>query len=247
MELVGTALPDIRTIDTVERSEDRHRYLVVEYENGARVPSWLVSDGSLRLMALTILAYVDKPDGVLLIEEPENGIHPKAIETAMQSPGSVYDSQVLTATHSPVALNMLEAREILCFAKDASGATDIVSGDEHPKLRERRRDKPDLGALFASGILSGRSASLGEGSDHSGGGQDHGAGTSVRAAASRGNGHSPRDGRLSHSPGARWRRAYGRGGAASTRAQGVRSRDARARPGRLRCIRDSVGAGGGIE
>ena len=41
----------------------------------------------------------------------------------------MYDSQVLVATHSPVALGMLEPEQVLCFAKDETGATDIVSGD----------------------------------------------------------------------------------------------------------------------
>ena len=91
---------------------------------------------------------------MFLIEEPENGIHPRAIETVLQSLGSMYQSQVLVATHSPVALNMLEPSKVLCFAKDTNGATDIISGDEHPALRDWKRGEPDLGVLFASGILS---------------------------------------------------------------------------------------------
>jgi predicted ATPase len=151
---VRTALEDIKDIDTVELPDNKHRYLVIEYKNGARVPSWLASDGTLRLLTLTIPAYLPDLEGVFLIEEPENGIHPRAIEPVLQSLSSVYRSQVLVATHSPVALNMLEPRDILCFAKDASGATDIVSGDKHPALRDWKKGEPDLGVLFASGILS---------------------------------------------------------------------------------------------
>jgi predicted ATPase len=154
LDHVRTALEDIRNIDTVERPEDKHRYLVVEYANGAKVPSWLVSDGTLRLLTLTIPAYLPDLEGVFLIEEPENGIHPRAIETVLQSLSSMYQSQVLVATHSPVALNMLEPRDVLCFAKDEEGATDIVSGDRHPALRDWKKGEPDLGLLFASGILS---------------------------------------------------------------------------------------------
>ena len=154
LEHVRTSLEDIVSIDTVIRDEDRHRYLIVEYANGARVPSWLVSDGSLRLLALTILAYLDDADDVYLIEEPENGINPSAIETVVESLSSLYDSQVLTATHSPVALNMLEPKDVLCVARDSLGATDVVAGTEHPALRDWRAGEPDLGTLFASGILS---------------------------------------------------------------------------------------------
>lgn len=149
---VQTALPDLRAIRTVERSEDRHRYLVLEYENGLRVPSWLVSDGTLRLLALTLLAYLPDTDGIFLIEEPENGIHPRAVETVFQSLSSVYNAQVLVATHSPVVLSIAKLDQVLCFAKSAEGATDIVRGPEHPQLRQWKGDT-DLGTLFASGVL----------------------------------------------------------------------------------------------
>ena len=154
LDHVRTALEDIKDIGTFERPEDKHRYLIIEYMNGAKVPSWLVSDGTLRLLTLTIPAYLPDLEGTFLIEEPENGIHPRAIETVLQSLSSIYRSQVLVATHSPVALNMLEPRDVLCFAKDADGATDIVSGDRHPALRDWKKGEPDLGVLFASGILS---------------------------------------------------------------------------------------------
>jgi predicted ATPase len=151
---VRTALEDIRDITTIERPEDRHRYLVIEYSSGACVPSWLVSDGTLRLLALTIPAYLDDLSGTFLIEEPENGIHPRAIETVLQSLSSMYGSQVILATHSPVALNMLKPADVLCFAKNDSGASDIESGDRHPALREWKEGDPDFGTLFAAGILS---------------------------------------------------------------------------------------------
>ena len=151
---VATALPDIESIRTVLRGDDNHRYLMVGYRGGLEVPSWMVSDGTLRLLALTLLAYLPEFTGIYLIEEPENGIHPRAIETVVQSLSSLYAGQVLLATHSAIALNMVEPRDVLCFAKDASGATDIVSGDEHPALRDWKRGEPDLGVLFASGILS---------------------------------------------------------------------------------------------
>ena len=144
LEHVRTALEDVADIDTVEREEDRHRYLVIRYSNGAEVPSWLASDGTLRLLALTIPAYLNDLDDVFLIEEPENGIHPRAIETVIQS----------LSSHSPVALNLLDAAQVLCFAKDETGATDIVAGNRHPALQEWRRGHPDLGVMFASGILS---------------------------------------------------------------------------------------------
>lgn len=125
---------------------------MLQYRGGLEVPSWMTSDGTLRMMALTLLAYLPGLDGVYLIEEPENGIHPRAVETVVRSLSHVYDAQVLLATHSPLILGLVEPSQLLCFAKDDEGATDIVRGDEHPMLREWERST-DLGLLFAAGVL----------------------------------------------------------------------------------------------
>ncbi len=147
-----TALPDIVDIEVIERADDKHKYIKVDYGNGIKVPSWLISDGTLRLLALTLLAYLPDFKGIYLIEEPENGIHPKAVETLYQSLSSVYDAQILIATHSPVFLSIAETKDILCFAKTEAGTTDIVRGDEHPKLKDWKGDL-NISILFASGVL----------------------------------------------------------------------------------------------
>lgn len=147
-----TALPDIETIDTRERQDDKHRYLRVHYANDIVVPSWLVSDGTLRLLALTLPAYLQDFKGVYLIEEPENGIHPKAIESVYQSLSSVYNAQILMASHSTVFLSLIHLNDILCFAKTKDGITDIVKGINHPFLKDWQ-GKVNLSELFAGGIL----------------------------------------------------------------------------------------------
>ncbi len=145
-----TALPELKDIRTVEREDDRRRYLMLEYAGGLKVPSWMASDGTLRLMALSIIAYRPNFSGIYLIEEPENGIHPRAVDTMFQSLSSVYDAQILVATHSPVVLSLVEPANVLCFAKTAQGAVDIVTGDTHPALRDWKGEA-NLGVLFAGG------------------------------------------------------------------------------------------------
>jgi len=147
-----TALPDLVNVRTVEREEDRSRYLKLKYSNGLEIPSWMTSDGTLRLLALTLPAFIDDFKGILLIEEPENGIHPRAIETIFQALSGVTNAQVLVATHSPIILNIAEPKQILCFAKNEDGATDIIRGDEHPALVDWQHEV-SLGTLFAGGAL----------------------------------------------------------------------------------------------
>lgn len=149
---VQTALPDLRDIGTVERPDTRHRFLQLVYADDLSIPSWMASDGTLRLLALTLPAYLPDFEGIYLIEEPENGIHPTAMETVYQSLSSVYSAQILMATHSPIVLGCAAAVDVLCFKKDDRGATDIVRGDGHPALRDWQGEI-DLSVLYASGVL----------------------------------------------------------------------------------------------
>jgi len=152
IEHLQTALPDLEDIKIIERQDDRHKYMMLCYSDGLTVPSWMASDGTLRLLALTMPAYLPALSRVYLIEEPENGMHPQAVETMFQSLSSVYDAQILVATHSPVILSLVEADKVLCFAKTTEGATDIVLGSEHPALKEWRGET-NLSVLFAGGVL----------------------------------------------------------------------------------------------
>jgi predicted ATPase len=147
-----TVLPDLAELKVIERPEDRHLYVVATYTSGVKVPSWLISDGTLRFLALTLLAYLPSEGRTYLIEEPENGIHPRAVEAVFQSLSSVYGSQVLLATHSPLILGLAQRDQMLCFNRTPDGATDIVTGTEHPALRDWQ-GQINLGILYASGVL----------------------------------------------------------------------------------------------
>jgi hypothetical protein len=155
---VQTASPDLTNIRTVEMPENRSRYLKVEYQSGLKAPAWIVSEGTLRLLALTILAYIPDFTGVYLIEEPENGLHPLTLETVLDSLHSVYDGQVFVAIHSSMLMTFMEPEELLCFSRTDEG-TAIVNGKYHPHLRNWQHDI-HLSTFFASGVLGWTEADL---------------------------------------------------------------------------------------
>lgn len=148
---VRTTLPDLEALRPVLRPEARDRYLMARYANGIEVPSWNLSEGTLRLLALTVLAYLGDPARIYLIEEPENGVHPAALETIYQSLSSIYEGQVFLATHSPMLLALAKPEELLCFRRTDQG-TEIVRGSEHPALRDWKGEV-NLAEYFAAGVL----------------------------------------------------------------------------------------------
>ena len=149
---VQTALPQVEDIDVREREDDHCAYFRVTYRGGFAVPQSSLSDGTLRILTLTLLPYHGKHPSILVTEEPENGIHPRAIEAVLQSLSSMYDSQVWVSSHSPVVLARAKLDQLLCARLGSEGGVEMVAGTDHPRLQEWRGGI-DLGSLFAAGVL----------------------------------------------------------------------------------------------
>ena len=139
-------------IDVIEREEDHFAYFSVEYRNGLVATSSGLSEGTLRLLAYTVLAYLPRPPALLMVEEPENGIHPRAVETVLQTLESMYDSQVWVASQSPIVLAHTSLDHILCARLSSEGAAAVIPGRSHPRLVDWQ-GTIDLGSLFAAGVL----------------------------------------------------------------------------------------------
>ena len=149
---VREAVPGIADITTDSYPRDLGRYLVLKFRDGLELPWWLASNGTMRALALTLLAYSKDRYETYLIEEPEYGIHPYAIEIVLQSLRSMYEAQVLLTTHSPLVARLVRPSHLLCFNTDQEGATQIVAASDHPLLQDWV-DSVDFGTLLASGIL----------------------------------------------------------------------------------------------
>lgn len=145
------ALPDLVNIGWARRQADNAEYLMLRYDNDLEAPSWVLSDGTLRMLALTLPAFLPPEPALYMVEEPENGVHPKALEIILRSLSTVPGSQMLLATHSPFVVQQCGVEPLLCFSRDVEGA-HVTEGATHPMLRDWD-GTPDLGIVFAAGVL----------------------------------------------------------------------------------------------
>lgn len=155
---VAIAVEGLRTIEVREREEEHSFVLEVLFDNGDTepVPSWMLSDGTLRLIALTLLSYAatENDRNVYLLEEPENGLHPLAIQVvyeALSQPSP--QTQILCATHSPIFLAHAALEDTLVFRRAKDGTSIVRLGSEIPDLQgwPGRVSLPDL---FETGVLA---------------------------------------------------------------------------------------------
>lgn len=149
---VRQVIPSVRSVDVELDTRRGTLDLLVEQE-GVRFSSRVISEGTLRILALACIAATAFPAGLVAFEEPENGVHPRRVEVVARFLSeAARDSQVVVTTHSPTFLaEMLRiSREsgngarprIAIFACTLEGGATVI------------RPFPDPGPLLADGDIA---------------------------------------------------------------------------------------------
>ncbi|WP_437274723.1 ATP-binding protein [Sorangium sp. So ce375] len=115
--------------------------LEVELVNGARVEAARLSEGLLYYLAFAALRYMD-PVSLLLVEEPENGLHPARIAEVMRILRAIVEesgTQVLMATHSPLVVNELKPDEVSVVTRTPEEGTRVKRIKDTPDFEERSK------------------------------------------------------------------------------------------------------------
>ena len=120
----------------------------------------VLSEGTLRFIALASAFFQPSMPKVLVIEEIEKGLHPSRLRLLlelMRSQSKRSGTQVFATTHSPTLLNWLTEEDrkttFVCSRDSESGATKMRSLAEVPKLEELIRKNYSLDQLFEEGWL----------------------------------------------------------------------------------------------
>lgn len=135
---LATAMPQVKRIDVRElpqiAGQSKFGYqLELVIQSGARIPSRSISDGVLLFLGYLYLALGPDPAPLLLIEEPETGIHPGLLRKLVQLFRDMTTgahggppTQIVLTTHSPMLLNLVEPEEIRVIQRGADGATTVT-------------------------------------------------------------------------------------------------------------------------
>ncbi|ADB41790.1 AAA family ATPase [Spirosoma linguale] len=129
-----------------------------------------LSEGTLYFLALLCIINQPNPPKLLLLEEPEKGIHPRRIFEVIQfifRLAEEKDIQVILTTHSPLVVDMFKdmPESVFIFDKDDEGATRVknlqrdVIEPETVKSEELGIEPPhytdSLGDAWTVGFLGG--------------------------------------------------------------------------------------------
>ena len=127
IEWMSVIVPEMKKVSVRTQNIDSSKGLFFEEDSGNRFPAHMVSDGTIYALCLlvAVLTRVKQP-GITIIEEPERGLHPKAISELIgfiREHASPHHPIILT-THSESVVRGLELEE-LYFVSKSQGKTQI--------------------------------------------------------------------------------------------------------------------------
>ena len=119
----------------------------VTLKDGKPIGAHEMSEGLLYFLGFAALQYCGS--SLLLVEEPENGLHPSRIRDVMEILRKISETaQVVIATHSPLVINEMKPGEVTVVTRDESG-THCKPIGETPGFAERSKVYA-LGELWLS-------------------------------------------------------------------------------------------------
>lgn len=119
----------------------------------------LLSDGTLRVLAIAAAMLSAQEGSLVVIEEIDNGVHPSRARHLLDSIRSIAERRklrVLLSTHNPAMLDALPdvavPDVVFCYRDPESGASRLIRMHEIPDVPELLVQGP-LGHLMTSGAL----------------------------------------------------------------------------------------------
>ncbi len=161
LDRIAKKIPGIDKIDTDKTADGR---LLLRFnDKGFKDPFYAqqMSDGTLKVFAYLLLLEDPTPPPFLCIEEPENGLYHKLLDTLAKefrehATGRKGGSQVFITTHQPYFVDALEPNEVWILEKGADGFSAIRRASDDELVKNMVAEGLPLGGLWYSDYLDAR-------------------------------------------------------------------------------------------
>lgn len=158
---IAKKIPGISKIDTQKTADGR---LLLRFNDKSfKDPFYAqqMSDGTLKIFAYLLLLEDPTPPPFLCIEEPENGLYHKLLETLADefrehATGRKGGSQVFVTTHQPYFVDAFSPEEVWVLEKGNDGFSQIRRASSDPVVQGMVEEGLPLGSLWYSDYLDAR-------------------------------------------------------------------------------------------
>ncbi len=161
LDRIASKIPGIRSIKTVETLDKR---VLLQFNDGAFADPFYagqMSDGTLKVFAYLLLMEDPDPPPFICIEEPENGLYHRlldslASELRSHATGKKGAPQIFVTTHQPYFVDALSPNEVWILEKGVDGFSTIRRVSDLVLVKNLVDEGLPLGGLWYSDYLDTR-------------------------------------------------------------------------------------------
>lgn len=161
LDRIATKIPGIHSIKTSVTLDKR---VLLQFNDGAfNDPFYAdqMSDGTLKIFAYLLLMEDPDPPPFIGIEEPENGLYHRLLESLANelrshATGKKNAPQIFVTTHQPYFVDALSPSEVWVLEKGEDGFSKITRVSELELVRNLVNEGLPLGGLWYSNYLDAR-------------------------------------------------------------------------------------------
>lgn len=156
LNLMKSILPFVEAVDT-KRGPDKSVLLTLSesYSEKHSLPSSLVSDGTINIIAL-IMALYFQHNRLTIIEEPERNIHPSLMYKAIKMMRDISAArQVIITTHNPEIVRHADPEDLFAVWRNSEGHSEIARPSEQEEVRIFLENEMELQELYVQNLLGG--------------------------------------------------------------------------------------------
>ncbi|HPF21085.1 MAG TPA: AAA family ATPase [Syntrophomonas sp.] len=161
LDKISSRIPGVNKIST--KKTDDGRLLIQFNDKGFTDPFYAqqMSDGTLKYFAYMLLLEEPTQRPFICIEEPENGLYHKMLESlAMEFKRYAIErktkSQIFVTTHSPYFIDALNPEEVWILEKNETGFSTIRRASDDAIIKAMVEEGITLGSLWFSDYLDKR-------------------------------------------------------------------------------------------
>jgi len=120
---------------------------------GLYFPAPLVSDGTVKVIALLVALHFDSRE-TTVIEEPERSIHPYLIRRLVEEMREVSRrKQILITTHNPELVRHARLEELLLISRDKRGLSQVSRPAEKESVRFFLKQEMGIEEMYVQNLL----------------------------------------------------------------------------------------------
>ena len=153
-KIIKMILPFVNDINVENNVNKSVFFKLKETYNNKEFPSYMLSDGTVNILAIIVSLYFQDYSDIIILEEPERNIHPKMLSKLVSLFEDVsFKKQIFVTTHNPYVLKEAKLEDVILVSRIGNGDSKVTKPINDERIMTFLKKDLGIEDLFVDGVL----------------------------------------------------------------------------------------------